>query len=114
MNENDEVRLRHMLAAAREAITFAANETRESLAKNRVLVLALVKEIEIIGEAASKVSDDCRTENSQIPWRDIIDMRNYLIHAYFNVDLDQVWSTLQNDLPPLLTELEKIIAADSE
>lgn len=117
MNENDRTRLEHMLDAALEARKFVANETRESLEKNRILVLALVKEIEIIGEAASKVSAQFRTDNPQIPWRDITDTRNHLIHGYFKVDLDQVWSTLQNDLLPLIADLEKIITkndSDSE
>jgi uncharacterized protein with HEPN domain len=69
----------------------------------------VVKDIEIIGEAASKISDECRKQYPQIPWRDIKDIRNYLIHAYCKVDFDQVWSTVQDDLPPLISELEQII-----
>lgn len=114
MNESDLIRLRHMYDAAQEAIRFTSNETREALENNRLLVLALVKEIEIIGEAASRVSESGRKESPNIPWRDIIDMRNHLIHAYFKVDLDQVWSTLQHDLPPLIAELEKIISDKNE
>jgi uncharacterized protein with HEPN domain len=110
MNENDTIRLKHRLDAAIEAVKFAGSETRETLENNRVLALALVKEIEIVGEATSKVSPECREDNPQIPWRDIVDMRNHLIHAYFKVDLDQVWSTLQDDLPPLIDQLTKILS----
>jgi uncharacterized protein with HEPN domain len=71
------------------------------------LVLALVKEIEIIGEAASRLSLETRQQIPALPWTDIILMRNRLIHAYFDVDLDIVWKTFTDDLPPLIQELEK-------
>jgi uncharacterized protein with HEPN domain len=79
------------------------------LDKDRKLVLSLVKELEIIGEAAGKVSADVRSQNSTIPWQDISGMRNRLIHAYFDVDLDTVWSTATRDLPFLKSELEKML-----
>ncbi len=112
MDDTDKIRLKHMLEAAQETQGFAANQGRTALNSNRMLVLALVEDIEIIGEAASKVSQGCRDSYPQIPWNDIIGMRNYLIHAYFKVDLEQVWSTIQDDLPPLIAELKKILPAD--
>jgi uncharacterized protein with HEPN domain len=66
-----------------------------------------ILDIEIIGEAASKISKEKQTELSQIPWSQIIAMRNRLIHAYFDVDLDIVWKTVTEDLKPLINELEK-------
>jgi uncharacterized protein with HEPN domain len=110
MNRDDEIRLKHMLDAAREAESFVVGLKRTALDANRMLVLAVIKDIEIIGEAASKVSDECHNQYPQIPWRDITGMRNHLIHGYFKINLDQVWSTLQDDLPPLIAELEKILA----
>lgn len=98
--------------AALEAITFAQGLDQSALGNNRLVILAVVKDIEIIGEAASKVSQLCRDQHLQIPWRAIIDMRNHLIHGYFDIDADQVWSTLIQDLPPLITELQKILADD--
>ena len=80
MRKDDIVRLRHMLDAAIEAISFAKNKTRNSLDDDRKLVLSLVKSIEIIGEAAANVTPECREEFSHIPWRDIVSMRNRLIH----------------------------------
>ncbi len=109
MNKDDEIRLKHMLDAAREAEGFVIGLERTALDTNRMLVLAVIKDLEIIGEAASKVSNECQTQYPQIPWRDITGMRNHLIHGYFKVNLDQVWSTLQDDLPPLIAELEKIL-----
>lgn len=72
----------------------------------------MVKDIEIIGEATSKISVEVKTKNPDIPWIDIIDMRNHLIHAYFDVDLDIVWDTVTRGLPPLITTLEKIISQE--
>jgi len=109
MQKDDFIRLRHMLDAAREAQFFAQNETRSSLDTDRKLVLALVKSIEIIGEAAANVTDKCREDLPQIPWTNIIGMRNRLVHAYFDIDLDILWNTVIEDLPPLIDELEKIV-----
>ncbi|MGR3310027.1 MAG: HepT-like ribonuclease domain-containing protein [Candidatus Brocadiales bacterium] len=109
MQKSDFVRLRHMLDAAKEALSFITGRSRSDLDKDRMLVLSLVKDIEIIGEAASKVSLEVSTNTPDIPWMDIVDMRNHLIHAYFNVDLDIVWDTVIKDLPSLISALEKII-----
>ena len=109
MQKDDAIRLRHMLNAAREARSFTQNKTRGSLDKSRQLELALVKSIEIIGEAATRITDECRKELSQIPWANIIGMRNRLIHAYFDINRDILWKTVTDDLPPLITELQKIL-----
>ena len=106
MNESDIIRLRHMLDAAREALSFVAGRNSEDLGRDRMLVLALVKEIEIIGEAASRISDESRKALPRIPWPKIIAMRNRLIHAYADVDLSIVWDTLTGALPELVRELE--------
>jgi uncharacterized protein with HEPN domain len=110
MNESDVIRLRHMLDAAREALSFIAGRSSEDLSRDRMLVLALVKEIEIIGEAASRISDESRKALPRIPWPKIIAMRNRLIHAYADVDLSIVWDTLTGALPELLRELEIALA----
>lgn len=109
MRKDDVVRLRHMLDAATEAASFAKNKTRSSLDADRQLVLSLVKSIEIIGEAAANVTTECREALPHIPWRDIVSMRNRLIHAYFDINLDILWKTVIEDLPPLLAELRKIV-----
>jgi uncharacterized protein with HEPN domain len=101
----DAIRLRHMLDAAREALDFAQGKTEHNIREDRQLVLSLVKEIEIIGEAASKVSELTRSQLTQIPWLDIVDMRNHLIHAYFDVDVGVVWDTVSKDLPALISAL---------
>ena len=98
-----------MLDAANEALTFIQGKNRADLDIDRMLVLSLIRELEIIGEAASKISAETRSQNTSIPWQDISGMRNRLIHAYFDVDLDTVWSTVSRDLPTLKAELEKIL-----
>ena len=107
MQKADVVRLRHMLDAAREALAFAQGRSRTDLDKDRMLVLALAKSIEIIGEASAKVSQEARSAVSGLPWPSIVGMRNRLIHAYFDIDLDRVWDTITDDLPPLVTELKQ-------
>ena len=109
MLKNDIIRLQHMLDAAKEALSFTAGKTRSDLNENRMLVLSLIKEIEIIGESARKISDDTKNRLEDIPWTDIISMRNRLIHAYHDIDLDIVWTTTQEDLPSLIAVLENII-----
>jgi len=110
MNANDRVRLRHMLDAAREALSFSKDRTREELSTDRMLLLSLVKEIEIIGEAASQVSADFREGTPEIPWAQIVGMRHRLIHAYSDVNTSVVWSTVVSDLPALVAKLEGILA----
>ena len=87
MRRDDEIRLRHMADAAREARSFAAGRSRADLDRDRMLLLSLVKEIEIIGEAASKVSQETRDAVPDIPWPDLTGMRHRLIHAYFDINV---------------------------
>jgi uncharacterized protein with HEPN domain/predicted nucleotidyltransferase len=111
MRKDDSIRLHHMLDAAKEAESFSQNKTRSSLDTDRKLALALVKCIEIIGEAGTKISNQSREDLPQIPWPNIIGMRNRLIHAYFDINLDILWKTVIEDLPPLISKLEEIIKA---
>jgi uncharacterized protein with HEPN domain len=110
MLDEDRIRLNHMRDAAAEALSFVANKTRLDLDNDRKLVLALLKSIEIIGEAAAKVSPGRKAESTEVPWRDIIAMRNRLIHAYFDIDLDILWQTVTSELPPLLEDLERLLS----
>jgi len=107
--KDDRVRLQHMLDAVNEALTFTEGKVRADLDHDRMLVLSLIRELEIIGEAASKVFRGTRSQNNVVPWRDITGMRNRLIHAYFDVDLDTVWRTVTKDLPALKAEVEKML-----
>jgi uncharacterized protein with HEPN domain len=110
---DDLTRLHHMQDAARETLVFMAGKTREDLANNRMLVLAVVKDLEIIGEAAGRISAECRARHPEIPWTDMIGMRNRLTHVYFSIDLDIVWDTVRNDLASLVEQLERVIQEES-
>jgi uncharacterized protein with HEPN domain len=109
MFEDDSVRIRHIPDAAREAIAFAKNRTRADLDIDRKLNLSLVRLLEIIGEAARGISQEFRDSYPALPWKTMIGMRDRLIHAYFDVNLDVVWQTVTEDLPTLIAQLEKIV-----
>ncbi|MFZ4676864.1 MAG: DUF86 domain-containing protein [Nodosilinea sp.] len=106
---NDDIRLRHMLDAAKQAIAFMAGRSKLSLDADAMLLLAVVKAIEIVGEAAAKITKERQADIPQIPWSQIISMRNRLTHAYFDIDTDVVWQTIIEDLPELIRELETVI-----
>ena len=91
MRAEDVIRIRHMIEAAQSAMKFVANRQRADLATDRMLQFALVRAIEIVGEAVNKVSDETRSTNTGIPWKAIIGMRNRLVHAYFEVDAEILW-----------------------
>jgi len=86
-----------MLDAAREAIAFTAGKGRDDLKADRVLSLACVRLLEIVGEAASQVSQDFRQQHPEVPWAQVVGMRNRLIHAYFDIDQDVLWETLSQE-----------------
>ena len=108
-NPEDLVRLRHMLEAARQAVTIVNGRARADLDSDELLSLALARLLEILGEAASKVSREFRAKHSDMPWVQMIGARNRLIHGYFDVDADIVWNIVTDDLPPLLAELESLV-----
>ena len=112
INPEDRVRLRHMLDASLEIQQYVQSASRGDLDCNPMLVHSLVHLFEIIGEAANQVSDELREKTANIPWFVIIGMRNRLIHAYFDINLDMVWSTSAEDIPLLVTELKKLIDSD--
>lgn len=109
MKDNDRIRIQHIIDAAREALSFVRDIDQENFSKNRMMILSVIKEIEIIGEAASKLSDETKLKYLDIPWKDIVGMRNRLIHGYFDVDVKLVWNTTKINLPPLVSSLEAIL-----
>lgn len=109
MHNDDLIRLRHMLDAATEALALAANKSRDEIETERMLLLSLVRLIEIIGEAASRVSAELRAHHSNLPWKAIIGMRHQVIHGYDNIDYDILYQTIQEDLPALVAQLQTIV-----
>lgn len=106
---DDATRLRHMRDAAMEAVAFVQGKERSDLDSDRILTLALLKSIETVGEAAYKVSRNYRDAYAEIPWRSLIEMRNSLVHDYYDIDVDAVWATIQDDLPPLISALDRLV-----
>jgi len=102
-------RLRHMLDHSREAVAMTKGKTRADVAADRQLSLALVRLLEIIGEAATRVPKQDRALYPNIPWPQIVSLRNRLIHGYDSVDLDILWQILATDLPTLIKTLQGII-----
>ena len=109
MREPDVVRLRHMLDAAREIGTLTTGMSRDVFVKDRVVSLAVTRLLEVLGEAANGVSDDLRRRHGSVPWSRMISMRHRLIHGYYDLDLDIIWSTVSEDIPPLVNILEDVI-----
>ena len=110
MSNEDMVRLKHMLDAAKKAIYFTKTRKRSDLERNEQLSLAVVRLLEVLGEAAKNVSEEVRQSYPEIPWRQIGGTRDRLIHGYFDVDLDIVWQIVSVDLPELVGHLEKALS----
>lgn len=105
----DIVRIRHMLDIAKEIIQFSKDRTRADLDADRKLALSLIHLLEIFGEAANGISVEFKSRFPQIPWKFIVGMRNRLIHGYYDIDLDVIWSTVTQDIPPLEKKIRKIV-----
>jgi uncharacterized protein with HEPN domain len=105
---DDSLTLRQMLDHAREAAALATSHTRPDMDSDRLLGLATLQLLLILGESASRVSEAFREAHAEIPWAQIIALRNRLIHGYDTVDFDIVWKVIVEDLPPLIELLEAL------
>lgn len=106
--QRDSALLYDILESARLAASYLQGISQEDFLGNIQLQDAAIRRVEIIGEAAGRISEETRASLSSLPWRDMIDMRNFLIHQYGDVDPQVVWDTVILDLPPLIAELERI------
>ncbi len=98
-----------ILNATEAALSFVEDVDFAEFLANHRTNFAVVRALEIIGEAANHVPDEARDRWPQVAWQDMADMRNVLIHAYFGVDLEAVWRTVQEDLPPLRDLIKQIL-----
>ena len=98
-----------ILDAAVKGINFIANMTYEDFKEDEKTQFALIRALEIIGEASKKIPSDIKTQSTEIPWREISGMRDILVHDYFGINTEVVWETAKNDLPNLKKHLEKLI-----
>lgn len=99
-----------MIDAAETVGQFMSGRSRADLDSDRMLLFAVVRAIEVVGEAAGKVTEETRTEAPEIPWAAIVSMRNRLIHGYFDIDPEIVWKTVSKELPDLLPRLQRLLA----
>ena len=113
MQPDDLVRLQHMLESARAIRRFVQGRSRDDLETDMQLTLALVKAIEIVGEAANQMAEESRSALPDIPWEDVIGMRHRLVHAYFDINLDILWKTAQRDVPFLIDVIEHFIESET-
>ena len=109
MRAEDRIRLLHMVEASQAALQFMTGRQRGDLQTDQMLLFAVLRAIEVIGEAANKVSEDVRIGNASIPWKAIVGMRNRLIHAYFDVDTEMVWETVQVEIPEIVVKLKALL-----
>jgi uncharacterized protein with HEPN domain len=106
-----DIRLRHMLDHAREAVAMASGRTRCELDTDSELNLSLVRLLEIVAEAAGRAPVEVRVSHPDIPWPEIVGLRNRLIHGYDSVDFDILWQIVSDDLPTLIAPLVKALEA---
>ena len=108
--DNDQIRLQHMLDAAKKIIDYTQGKTRQDLETNEMLSFAILRLLEVVGEAAKGISKNLRDENPTLPWRQIAGTRDRLIHGYFDVDMDVVWAIVSVDIPAIIPELERMLS----
>lgn len=106
--ERDVQCLLDILASARMIRSYVEYATRQEFLTDTKLQDSVIRRIEIIGEAAGRISSAFREENSEIPWNEIRGMRNRMIHVYDDIDMDIVWETVQQDIPQLISRLERL------
>lgn len=111
---SDAVYLHHILDAIGRIQEYAAGISYERFLKDSLLQDGVLRQLEIVGEAAKKVSNPFRDAHPQLPWKQMTGIRNKLIHDYFEVDLLIVWDTVQTDLPPLKRQVERIVGRVGE
>ena len=110
---DDRIILVDMLDHAREAFDLLGDASLDDLMDNRMMQLALQKLVEVVGEAANRISEETRQQHTAIVWKEIIGTRHRLVHDYNYVDLDVLWDTIITDLPSLIGQLESIVEEGS-
>jgi uncharacterized protein with HEPN domain len=108
MRPEDRTRILHMIEAAETVADFLSGRERADLDSDRMLLFALVRAVEVFGEAAAKVSPETRAATASIPWTEIIAMRHRLVHAYFDVNRTILWKTAIEEIPALLPALREL------
>jgi uncharacterized protein with HEPN domain len=111
---SDDALLLDMLIAARKILRFTADMTLAAFEADEMAQSAVIRELQVIGEAARLVSDEAKAAYSAIDWRTMTGMRNRLVHEYFAIRLDVVWQTATEDIPPLIVRLNEILPSEAD
>ena len=106
----DRERLEHILAAINRVNRYTKGKNREDLLADDMMYYAVVKNIEIIGEAANMLTSDFQVTHPEIPWKMVKGMRNYIVHEYFQIDSDVVWDVVSHELSPLHEQITKYLS----
>lgn len=106
----DKGRLEHILSAIDKIDQFLEGQTLKSFSENEMMYYAVVKNVEIIGEAAYMLTNEYRSEHTEVEWQSIIGMRHVLVHGYYQISKEEVWDTAHNNLPPLKSQIEEYLS----
>lgn len=106
----DKGRLEHIMQSINNLQNFSKGKSLEDLQKDNILYYALVKNIEIIGEAAYMLSEEFKATHTDTNWRDIISMRHVLVHGYYAISPGHVWSVIEHDIEPLKQQTSQYLA----
>ncbi len=109
MMKDDSVYLRHILDAFAQIDRYMDGISHEEFFSNNLIQDGVIRQLEVMGEATRNLSEDLRNNYPQIPWRQMIGLRNRMIHAYFNIDLQILWEIIETDLPDLKSEIARIL-----
>lgn len=109
MKKDSSIFLEHILGSIEKIEAFSKNLSKEDLSKSELNQYAIIRAIEVIGEAAKNLPDSLKNKYSRIPWKEIVGTRDKIIHHYFGVDLDVIWDIIKGDLPTLKKEIKKIL-----
>jgi uncharacterized protein with HEPN domain len=101
--------LQDMRDNARKAIDFSAGLNYEAFSRDEKTIYAVIRAVEVIGEAATNIPEDIRSHYAEIPWREIKGMRNKLVHQYFGINMEVVWQTIQEDLPMIINVIDTVL-----
>jgi len=108
----DDAYLLDILIAARKARKFVEGVTSDEFQRDEVMQNAVMRQLEIVGEAARRVCEDTRDAHPEVPWKELVGMRNRLVHEYFRIDIRKVWEAVKNDVPALISVIEPLVPPD--